>query len=57
LALKKQVVIIDDMPTTLAQFKKYLEEENIVESGNEVERYLIDSCEDSNTDKLCILGW
>jgi hypothetical protein len=57
LALKKQVVIIDDMPTTLAQFKKYLEKENIVESENEVERYLIDSCEDSNADKLCILGW
>jgi hypothetical protein len=38
------------MITTLAQFKKYLEEENIVESRNEVERYLIDICEDSNND-------
>jgi len=28
-----------------------------VESRNEVEGYLIDSCEDFNADKLCILGW
>jgi hypothetical protein len=45
------------MPTTLAQFKKYLEEKNIVESKNEVKRYLIDICEDSNNGKLCILSW
>jgi hypothetical protein len=28
-----------------------------VENKNEVERYLIDGCEDPNDDKLDILGW
>jgi hypothetical protein len=28
-----------------------------VENSNEVERYLVDGCEDPNDDKLDILGW
>jgi hypothetical protein len=28
-----------------------------VENRNEVEMYLVDSCEDSNDNKLDILGW
>jgi len=43
------------MPNTLARFKKHLEEEDSVESRNEVKRYLIDDCEDPNNDKLDIL--
>ena len=46
----------DDMPNTLARFKKHLEEEDSVESRNEVKRYLIDGCEDPNDYKLDILG-
>jgi len=44
------------MPNTLARFKKHLEEENNVESRNEVKKYLIDGCEDPNNYKLDILG-
>jgi hypothetical protein len=32
-------------------------EEDSVENRNEVERYLVDSYEDPNNDKLDILGW
>jgi hypothetical protein len=28
-----------------------------MESRNEIERYLIDSCRDSNDDKVYILNW
>jgi hypothetical protein len=42
---------------TLARFKIHLQEVDNVENKNEVERYLIDGCEDSNDDKLDILGW
>ena len=41
---------------TLARFKRHLQEENNVENINEVERYLVDDCEDPNNDKLDILG-
>jgi hypothetical protein len=41
---------------TLARFKRRLQEENNVENINEVERYLVDDCEDPNNDKLDILG-
>jgi hypothetical protein len=41
---------------TLARFKRHLQEENNVENINEVERYLVDDCEDPNDDKLYILG-
>jgi len=52
--------VIDDMEVdinTLARFKRHLQEEDSVKNRNEVERYLIDSCEDLNDDKLDILGW
>jgi hypothetical protein len=52
--------VIDDMEVdvnTLARFKRHSQEEDIVENRNEVERYLVDGCEDSNDDKLDILGW
>jgi hypothetical protein len=42
---------------TLARFKRHLQEEDSVKNRNKVERYLIDSCEDLNDDKLDILGW
>jgi len=51
---------IDDMEidvNTLARFKRHLQEEESVENRNEVERYLVDGCEDPNDDKLDILGW
>jgi len=51
---------IDDMEVdvnTLARFKRHLQEEGGVENRNEVERYLVDGCEDPNDDKLDILGW
>jgi len=51
---------IDDMEVdvnTLARFKRHLLEEDSVENRNEVERYLVDGCEDPNDDKLDILGW
>jgi len=51
---------IDDMEidvNTLARFKRHLLEEDSVENRNEVERYLVDGCEDPNDDKLDILGW
>jgi hypothetical protein len=41
---------------TFARFKRHLLEEDSVENRNEVERYLIDGCEDPNNDKLDILG-
>jgi len=41
----------------LARFKRHLQEEDSVENRNEVERYLVDGCEDPNDDKLDILGW
>jgi hypothetical protein len=57
---KQDVNVIDDVEVDvdiLAQFKRYLQEMDRVENKNEVERYLIDSCEDPNNDKLDILGW
>jgi hypothetical protein len=51
---------IDDMEidvNTLARFKRHLLEEDSVENRNEIERYLVDGCEDPNDDKLDILGW
>jgi hypothetical protein len=51
---------IDDIEVdvnTLARFKRHLQEEDSVENRNEVERYLVDGCEDLNDDKLDILGW
>ncbi|KAL3573894.1 hypothetical protein D5086_024507 [Populus alba] len=51
---------IDDMEVdvnTLVRFKRYLQEEDSVGNRNEVERYLVDGCEDPNDDKLYILGW
>jgi len=45
---------IDDMEVdvnTLARFKRHLLEEDSVENRNEVERYLVDGCEDPNDDK------
>jgi len=57
---KQDVNVIDDMEVDvdiLAQFKRYLQEMDRVENKNEVERYLIDSCEDPDNDKLDILGW
>jgi len=56
----KQDSAIDDVEVdvnTLARFKRHLQEEDSVENKNEVERYLIDGCEDPNDDKLDILGW
>jgi hypothetical protein len=41
----------------LARFKRHLQEAASVESRNEVERYLVDGCDDPNNDKLDILGW
>jgi hypothetical protein len=41
----------------LARFKRHLHEAASVESRNEVERYLVDGCDDPNNDKLDILGW
>jgi len=52
--------VIDDMEVdvnTLARFKRHLQEDDSVENKNEVERYLVDGCEDPNDDKLDILGW
>ena len=57
---KQDVNAIDDVEVdvnTLARFKRHLQEEDSVENKNEVERYLIDGCEDPNDDKLDILGW
>jgi hypothetical protein len=57
---KQDVNVIDDVEVDvniLARFKRHLQEMHRVENKNEVERYLIDSCEDSNDDKLDILGW
>ena len=51
---------INDMEVdvnTLARFKRHLQEKDSVENSNEVERYLVDGCEDPNDDKLDILGW
>ena len=51
---------IDDMKVdvnTLARFKRHLLEVDSVENKKEVERYLIEGCEDPNDDKLDILGW
>jgi len=51
---------IDDMKVdvnTLTRFKRHLQEEDSVENRNEVERYLVDGYENSNDDKLDILGW
>jgi len=42
--------------TLWLDYKKYLEEEDSVESRQKVERYLINDCEDSNDDKLEVLG-
>jgi hypothetical protein len=41
----------------LAQFKKHWQEEDNVENINEIGKFLVDGCEDSNDDKLDILGW
>ena len=41
----------------MAQFKKHWQEEDSVENINEIEKFLVDGCEDSNDDKLDILGW
>jgi hypothetical protein len=41
----------------LAQFKKDWQEEDSVENINEIEKFLVDGCEDSNDDKLDILDW
>jgi hypothetical protein len=57
---KQNVNAIDDMEVdvnTLARFKRHLQEVDSVENKNEVERYLIDGCEDPNDNKLDILGW
>jgi hypothetical protein len=51
---------IDDIKVdvnTLARFKRHLQEEDNMENRNEVERYLIDGCEDPNNGKLDILCW
>ena len=48
---------VDDKPNILAQFKKHWQEEDSVENINEIEKFLVDGCEDSNDDKLDILGW
>jgi len=48
---------LDDKLNTLARFKRHLQEAASVESINEVERYLVDGCENPNNDKLDILGW
>ena len=51
---------IDDMEVdvnTLALFKRHLQEKGNAENRNEVERYLVDGCEDPNDVKLDILGW
>lgn len=42
------------MLNTLTRFKKYLEEEDSMESRNRIEKYLIDSCEDLNENRLNI---
>jgi len=57
---KQDVNTINDMEVdvnTLARFKRHLLEVDSVENKNEVERYLIEGCEDHNDDKLDILGW
>ncbi|KAL9372591.1 hypothetical protein Peur_034835 [Populus x canadensis] len=57
---KQDVNAIDDVEVdvnTLARFKRHLLEVDSVENKNEVERYLIEGCEDPNDDKLDILGW
>jgi hypothetical protein len=51
---------IDDIEVdvnTLAQFKRHLQGEDSVKNRNDVERYLVDGCEDPNDDKLDIVGW
>jgi hypothetical protein len=48
---------LDDKLNILARFKRHLQEAASVESRNEVERYLVDGCDDPNNDKLDILGW
>jgi hypothetical protein len=50
------IMEVNDKLNTLARFKRYLQEEASVESRNEIEKYLVDSCEDPNNDKLDILG-
>lgn len=42
------------MLNTLTRFKKYLEEEDSMESRNRIEKYLINSCEDLNENRLNI---
>ena len=57
---KHDVNAIDYMEVdvnTLAWFKRHLHEEDSLENINEVERYLVDGCEDLNDDKLDILRW
>jgi len=57
---KHDVNAIDDIEVdvnTLARFKRHLHEEDSLENINEVERYLVDGCEDPNDDKLDILRW
>ncbi|XP_073265003.1 zinc finger BED domain-containing protein DAYSLEEPER-like [Populus alba] len=57
---KQDVNAIDDVEVdvnTLDRFKRHLLEVDNVENKNEVERYLIEACEDPNNDKLDILGW
>ena len=57
---KHDVNAIDNMKVnvnTLARFKRSLHKEDSLENLNEVERYLVDDCEDSNDDKLDILRW
>lgn len=44
---------VNDMLNTLTRFKKYLEEDSM-ESRNRIEKYLIDSCEDLNENRLNI---
>ena len=54
---KQDVNAINDMEVdvnTLARFKRHLQEVDSVENKNEVERYLVDGCEDPNDDKLDI---
>ena len=57
---KHDVNAIDYMEVdvnTLAWSKRHLHEEDSLENINEVERYLVDGCEDLNDDKLDILRW
>jgi hypothetical protein len=57
---KQDVNAIDNVEVdvnTLARFKRHLLEVDSVENKNEVERYLIEGCEDPDDDKLDILDW